>query len=77
MLEEFNCPKCGLVHRRLKHDTPETKIRCIGCGLTFKIKEAAQAGVQRDLADVTCYNGNHPAKDGICLVDGGHKPSSR
>jgi hypothetical protein len=35
--------------------------------------QAAQRG-EGDAADRICYNGNHPVKDGVCLVDGGLKP---
>jgi hypothetical protein len=27
-----------------------------------------------DLTEATCYNGNHGARDGVCVVDGGLKP---
>ena len=30
-----------------------------------------------DDGDNICYNGNHPSKDGVCLVDGGLKPARR
>jgi hypothetical protein len=26
-----------------------------------------------DITEATCYNGNHGARDGVCVVDGGHK----
>jgi len=46
MQEEYYCPKCGLQHRLVRHDTPETKVMCIQCGHRFAIKEASQQGVR-------------------------------
>jgi len=43
----------------------------------FAINRAAQHSVQADLTDSICYNGNHESKNGVCVVDGGIKPSSR
>jgi DNA-directed RNA polymerase subunit RPC12/RpoP len=47
MQEEYFCPECGLLHRLVRHDTPETWVRCIQCGNRFQIKNAAQQSVQR------------------------------
>ncbi len=38
--EEYHCPKCGLEHRLLHGDTPETKVKCISCGHIFHIGDA-------------------------------------
>ena len=38
--EEYYCPKCGLKHRILKNDTPDTMVFCIQCGERFAIAEA-------------------------------------
>lgn len=48
MQEEYYCPKCGLQHRLVRHDTPETIVMCIQCGHKFAIKDASQQSAHAD-----------------------------
>ena len=48
MQEEYYCPKCGLLHRLVRHDTPETIVMCIQCGHKFAIKDASQQSFAAD-----------------------------
>ena len=48
--------------------------------LKARIKEleaqvASQQSFAPDVTDSVCYNGNHSSENGICVVDGGLKPS--
>jgi len=58
MQEEYYCPKCGLLHRLVQHDVPETKVRCIQCGNRFAIKDASQQSFAAD-AGWACANCRH------------------
>ena len=80
-IPEMRCDACDsvLVVKGLFEDEKgyyAYVVPCETCAAQPARSEAGDAG-EPDLSDATCYNGNHPAKDGICLVDGGYKPSSR
>ena len=38
-MKKSQCPKCKAVMKELKHDKPDTKIRCICCGEVFLVKD--------------------------------------
>lgn len=38
--EEYFCPSCGLQHRKLTHDQPDTEVLCHSCGEKFTIATA-------------------------------------
>jgi hypothetical protein len=63
----------GKAFENMKNENAMLKARII----ELEAQLTAKQSVQADLTDSFCYNGNHESKNGICVVDGDIKPSSR
>lgn len=47
--KSYSCPGCGTEQEMVRHDTPETWVRCNQCGYRYQIKEGLYfyADIQR------------------------------